>query len=52
VIFARRLKATESIGAMNCVLETSHLFQFLETASTGESALADVDPVLNFFPKC
>jgi len=28
------------------------IFFFLETASTEESAMADVDPVLNVFPKC
>jgi hypothetical protein len=51
VLFARRLKAPESRGALNCIWETSHLFQFLETVSTGESVFANVDPVLNFFPK-
>jgi hypothetical protein len=25
---------------------------FLEIASARESALVDIDPVLNFFPKC
>jgi hypothetical protein len=51
VVLARRLKVPGSRGATNCIWETSHLFQFLENGSTGESALADVDPVLNFFSK-
>jgi len=51
VIFARRLKAPGSRGAVNCIWEMSNLFQSLETASTGESVMADVDLILNFFPK-
>jgi hypothetical protein len=51
VLFARVLKAPESRGALNLIWEMSHLCQFLETVCTGERVLANVDPVLNFFPK-